>query len=237
MIDPDEPNTWPTDLRDLVVRLDSETDDVEAVSDLSLSDHAEQAVRQILTGQYLVAFHATRLLPHEADDIRSAGLRVFSRELFDNRIDAAHAARAIDAAQHSQLRAAHMFAVGEDKRRGKRSGVALTLCRSSFDHGAWRLLAHWGGEGLYFSSGATEFQPLLRTLGRPAIVRVVVPVQPSWKDQPCWPTLDRTLLGAWRRTRDGADLFHPSAIPGQNVLSIWQPGDPEYDAIPDLPKS
>ena len=158
--------------------------------------------------------------------------------MFDNRIDEAYGADHLTTPQWRRLRNAHMYAVGEEHARGRREGqVCLTLRSASFDHGAHSLLSNWGGEGLYFSTGATGLEPLLRQLGQPSIVVVAVDVRPTCQQQPIFPTIGRTLLGAWRGLRDGADLFHPAPIPGSDVLDIWQPGRPEYDEIPTLPRA
>jgi hypothetical protein len=235
LIDPDDRHSWPDWLREVMANIDARTDDADATSDLPVTTEDDAAVREALSGTQLVGYHATRLLPHEVDGIREHGLRVFSRALFDDRINAAFDAGDLDAHQRDQLLSAHMFAVGEETERGQRSGVATTLGVASFDVGGWRLLSTWGGEGIYFSGGAVHLQPLLHSLGKPAIIQVRVPVEGRWHDQACSPGLARLMLAEWRGMHAGADLFHPYPIPGPDVLQIWQPGDARYDTIPGLP--
>lgn len=238
LVDPDHPETWPRRLTELMQRVDDVVSAAEYAGDLDVPDEVDAEFRGALACAQLRAFHATRLLPHEVDGIRLGGLNVFSRELFDNRIDEAYGADHLTTPQWRRLRNAHMYAVGEEHARGRREGqVCLTLRSAAFDHGADSLLSNWGGEGLYFSTGAAGLEPLLRQLGQPSIVVVAVDVRPTWQQQPIFPTIGRTLLGAWRGLRDGADLFHPAPIPGSDVLDIWQPGRPEYDAIPTLPRA
>jgi hypothetical protein len=55
------------------------------------------------------------------------------------------------------------------------------------------------------------------------------------RQPPCFPGMDRVLLGSYRRLVTGADLFHRAPVPGQDVLAIWQPGDSEYAAWGTLP--
>jgi hypothetical protein len=238
LVDPDHPETWPPRLTELMQRVDDVVSAAEYAGDLGVPDEADAEFRGALAGAQLRAFHATRLLSHEVDGIRLGGLQVFSRELFDDRIDQAYGAEHLTTPQWQRLRNAHMYAVGEEHARGRREGqVCLTLRSVAFDHGANSLLSNWGGEGLYFSTGATGLEALLGQLGQPSIVVVAVDVRPTWQQQPIFPTIGRTLLGAWRGLRDGADLFHPAPIPGSDVLDIWQPGRPEYDAIPRLPRA
>jgi hypothetical protein len=237
LIDPDDRQSWPAWLCEVIADVDARTDDADATSDLPVTTEDDAAVREALNGCRLVAYHATRLLPHEPDGIREQGLRVFGRALFDDRINAAFGAGELDAHQRDELLLAHMFAVGEVTKRGKRSGVATTLGVASFDNGGWRLLSTWGGEGIYFSGGALHLQPLLGSLGVPAIIQVRVPIEARAQDQQCWPCLARLMLAEWRGMHAGADLVHPNPIPGRDVLQIWQPGHARYDAIPGLPGS
>jgi hypothetical protein len=237
VVDPDDPSQWPDAVRALCGEWESEVAATEYLSDLELGDSADSALRASLQGQQLRAYHATRLLPHEVDGIRSDGLRVFSRQLVDNRIDAAHAHGHLTGVEADELRAAHMFAVGEDTDRGNRSGLWVTLRMASLGLGGWPLMSHWGGEGINFSSGATHLGPLLRRLGRPTIVVVAVPVASSWRQQGCYPSLDRLFLGSWRGLAGGSDLHVAHPIPGTNILEIWQSGDSAYGAISNLPSS
>lgn len=32
-----------------------------------------------------------------------------------------------------------------------------------------------------------------------------------------------------------SDVFYETPVPASQIIAIWQPGDPEYDAFPDLP--
>jgi len=236
-IDPDLPDSWPNALSGLIQCIDAQVPASQYVTDLAVPDEADVEIRYVLSGVRVKAFHATRLLPHEGEGIRANGLRVFGRELFDDRIECAFRTGHITEPQREALHAAHMFAVGEENDRGHRSGVCLTLRQASFGNGSQALLSNWGGEGIYFSSGASALTPLLQRLGRPAIVVCAAQVKPTQREQPNYPDLGKTLLGAWRGLQEGADLFHPDPIPPCDILDIWWPGDAQYDAHPTLPQA
>lgn len=237
LVDPDLPGSWPRALSDLIQLIDEQVPPSQYVSDLAVPEEGDVEIRRILSGVRVKAFHATRLLPHEGEGIRAKGLRVFGRELFDDRIEAAFRGGHITEPQREALHAAHMFAVGEENDRGRRSGVSLTLRQASFGRASRALLSNWGGEGVYFSTGASALTSLLQQIGRPAIVVSRAEVKPTQREQPIYPDLGKTLLGTWRGLQDGADLFHPDPIPPCDILDIWWPGDAEYDAHPTLPRA
>lgn len=216
-IDVTRPVTWPLRLRDLVDAMSDAAPATEYTGDLELPDNADDRVRALLAGQRLRAYHATRLLDHERDMITKQGLRVFSRELFDERIRAAYAHAEISAAEHQQLLNAHMYATGEQHTRGHREGkVCLVLSDHAFDDspsGLRPLLGTWGGEGIYYSMRGIPMEAFLRRLGRPTIVVASVPVLPSEASQPSFPDLARVLVGAVRGLRVEAELHHPEPIP------------------------
>lgn len=236
-VDPDLPGSWPQALCDLIQRIDTQTVSNQYVTDLAVPDQADVEIRYVLSGVRVKAFHATRLLPHEGEGIRANGLRVFGRELFDDRIEGAFGQGHITKPEREALHSAHMFAVGEENDRGRRPEVCLTLRQASFENGIEPLLSNWGGEGIYFSSGALTLTPLLQRLGRPAIVVCVAQIKPTHEEQPINPDLGKTLLGAWRGLQDGAEVFHPDPIPPCDILDIWWPGDAQYDAHPTLPQA
>jgi hypothetical protein len=199
-LDPDDHSTWPPEVVERVAMLDASVPETECVSDLETADFAESEVRSLIAGRRVIAYHATRLLPHEVDGIRAGGLPPFSRELFDERIRLAYDAGAIDQPARDRLLVSHMYAVGEAHRRGRREGqVCVTLGRASFEEvsGVRPLLSTWGGEGIYYSSGAVDAQDLLRSLGRPAVIQLRIPVATDWMHQPCFPSMDRILLGSY----------------------------------------
>lgn len=235
LVDPDDASRWPDAVRGLCRKWNSGVPASDYLDDLELDDGADDNLRAALQGHRVRAYHATRLLAHEVDGIRRDGLRVFSRQLFEERIEAAHAHGHLTRSERDELQAAHMFAIGEDTRRGNRAGLWTTLRLTSLDQGGWNLMSNWGGEGIYFSSGAEHLAPLLQRLGQPAIVVAAVEVAPSWREQGCYPSLDRVFLGAWRGLAGGADLHVAHPILAVDILDIWRPGDDAYDSIGGLP--
>jgi hypothetical protein len=177
-------------------------------------------------------------LEHEAELIRKQGLRPFSGELFDDRIDAALQHGHLTTAEHGQLRASHMVAGGETHSRGDRLGkVCLLVGTDSLeDDGLHPLMTSWGGEGIYFAAGTVDMRSRLRQLGTPTVVVAAVPVLPTWWEMPIRPGTAHLLLGRWRNLSNArGSLQYRTAVSAENILEVWQPGHPEYDRHP-LPR-
>lgn len=235
MVDPDDVSTWPEPVRTLCLEWNSGVPPTDYLEDLQLHDGADDELRAALQGYRILAYHATRLLAHEVEGIRLNGLRVFSPQLFEDRINAAHAHGHLTRPERDELQASHMLAVGEGTRRGNRAGLSVTLRLTPLGRGGWNLMSNWGGEGIYFSSGTQHHAPLLQRLGGPAIVVVAVEVASSWREQGCYPSLDRVFLGAWRGLAGGATLHVAHPVAPTHILDIWRPGDDAYDSIAELP--
>jgi hypothetical protein len=81
LIDIDDRTTWPdaiaNEAESWAERLVDSTDHVE---DLAFDVDADDSFRQRLAGHRLVAYHSTRLLPHELNNVREVGLVVSSQE-------------------------------------------------------------------------------------------------------------------------------------------------------------
>lgn len=80
VIDIDDAETWPDDVRAAADRWAAHLSGTSTVaSELYMPDAAEVDFGQVLAGHLVVAYHATRLLPHEVGDVREHGLRMATR--------------------------------------------------------------------------------------------------------------------------------------------------------------
>lgn len=53
-----------------------------------------------------------------------------------------------------------------------------------------------------------------------------------------FPSLHKAFVGRLLNLEDqGASVHYRSAVPSDQVVAIWQPGDPEYDRHVDLSKA
>ena len=238
-IDVDDPATWPHNVVEIVGRWAGECrGTTEFTNDLPLPLEDEDRFRDLLSGRLLRAYHCTRLLPHEVDSIRQVGLRPLSPALIFDRVDAARAAGAISAAEAENLHAAHVFATGEEGyRRGK---VCLILSKLVFRYNPRAcepLLRTWGGEVMYMSSGALPLRERLQGLGKPTIVIAHLDLACGQPRHMVFPALHKLFVGAALGLADVvADVVYLSPVPPDKIESVLQPGDPDYDALGDLPR-
>lgn len=219
LISVDSPESWPKSLRDAISDLDARVPPASYATDLELSQQDLASVRVALGSNSVRARHFTRLLPHEFDWIRAAGLRLFSRELFDERIDAAMDHGYFGPATADVLKRSSIPAA-EAGKRGDRDFVCLTIgpVAEESPGAVERLIGTWGGEGIYFATGAKPYLSLLRALGRPtAVVARVSPVGRSALR--FWPPVEQLMLGRFRNLPDSfGDVFSREAIPAGDIV-------------------
>ncbi len=240
LVDLDDPTTWPSPAyvaaNRWAKRLRGTT---EYVTDLNLATEDEDSFRALLRGHPLRAFHATRLLDHEVEGIRDQGLLVASQDLVRARLSAAYEAGALDDELRRLLLTSNVFHEGDARYRSGQ--VCLILGRRTFDHsphGVGPLMSEWGGELITMSRGGAVLRPRLRRLGTPAIVVVRVELSESWRIHSCFPSLHKLFVGRLLELQElGADVFLRRPVPSKDVLDIWQPGHPDFDLHPHIPRN
>jgi len=237
VVDVDDVDTWPADLR---LHVDSWCEHLrgstEYGSDLDLSWDDEVECREVLREHLLLAYHFTRLLDVEVERVRKAeGLLPLTRELVERRIDDALAGGHVTPEEAERMRATHVFRV--DGGSGRRDQVCLALGNQPLrtGRGVRELLGMWGGEALY--APTNELRPLLKRLGRPAVVVVgldlTVPGQHNVR-----PGVLKTFVATRLQLKNsGADVMYRGRVPGAAVLGVWQPGSPAYDRFDRLPRA
>jgi hypothetical protein len=232
-IDVDEPDTWPAATRTwATARADSVRGSTEHTADLALELDDEPAFRATFGDRPLLAYHCTRLRAREVDYVREHGLRLLSSELVRDRIEAAHAAAELSDDAYRFATTRNVYAIRNTT--GREGQICFVLGRTTFDDDPWGcdpLLAYWGGEAM---RGGPDDAPLLKTIGRPAIVVAQLRVSPSTIT---FPSLQKVFVGRLLGTeRPAADVFYKEAVPANDVVDVWQPGDPEYERHQALPR-
>ena len=209
----------------------------EYVSDLELPEE-EDAFRAMCDGNQLLAYHATKLLPHEVLSVRLEGLHAASQKLVTYRLRRALEAGSIDQSLHDSLADGNLYA--ENDFRGRDAQVCLVLSRRPFDReprGFRSLLAEWGGELITMARGGSQFREQLRKIGVPSVVVVSVDMSVSHRVHASYPPLHKLFVGRLLELDDlGADVHYRQPVEAGQVLDVWQPGHPEYDRHPALPK-
>ena len=156
IVDVDDLGTWPTDVTTLVQGYADtlrEADEGENRKDLVMTaGHLDVELERMLRSRRLRAYHCTRLLDHEAADVRARGLRPLNGQLVADRLQAA--------VDYGYLTAKQREVLDGESRLGPRAEgaavhdqVCLVPSTAVFRydaHGIDRLLATWGGEAIYW---------------------------------------------------------------------------------------
>jgi hypothetical protein len=192
-------------------------------------DTAPSSATHATASGFLLGFHATRLMDHEMEEIRTYGLRLCSIELLQHRLAAAQSVRRLTAIQVEKLLARHQAV--EANRIG-RTAFVFTRGQLKSDSDFGRLFRSWGGEALYNShENDDETGPILASLGIPCIVVAAVKVadvEPRFK-------IGHRLIDVWCAHRNirtelgeqfGGVVRAPT--PAKNIMRIVKFGDPEF---------
>ncbi|WDK51148.1 hypothetical protein JH308_07650 [Xanthomonas campestris pv. campestris] len=176
LLDLSQPNSWPKELRRVIddlrpVFLAWEQDHLEKSA--STFDGAMKQLGDALRPFAIRGFHFTRLTENEAADIRTGGLKVLSPALVARRVAAQVAHGSLTSEQAAQLLKTNQV---RDANRGGRIWFCFYPPAEAVKSGVKPLLEHWGGEALYnINAKDPVLGPLLRSIGRPALVQAQVP--------------------------------------------------------------
>jgi hypothetical protein len=235
-IDVDVQATWPeSTIRWAEEHANRLIDSTEFVVDLAISPKQEDEFRQTFGPRKLVAYHCARLLPHEADTIRTGGLRLLDEQLVRDRIADATVHGSLSDAARRQAETGNVYAIRNTQ--GRAGQICFVIGRTAFDEspaGCDPLLRHWGGEAI---RGGPSDVPALATLGTPSIVVATLNLTRCHNDPYSWPALGKIFVGTVLGLDDRSGAVHYlEPVPGRDVLAIWQPDDAEYDRHPQLPR-
>jgi hypothetical protein len=232
-VDPDGPTSWPTSITS-IVRSAGGRD----VDSLPWGHDADTKLRDALGGTPLLAYHATRLLPHEEEQIRGHGLRLLTEDLIAHRLTAAveHGYFEDEVAQQL-LHGNALRSRRDDRRQDQICFFVGTSVLVEHPHAVRPLLKTWGGEGINFTEAAQPLTDRLRSIGRPVILVVALP-HTAQAQMVTYPSLTSVFSGAYQGAPRSADLFwREGDIPGECVAALWTTGSPEYDRFSSLQPS
>ena len=236
----DDPNSWPSSVRDGCGELARRASpNPRYIEDLHLSGDDEDEFRSLFAGCRIVAYHATRLLPHEVEDVSVGGLRRLTPELVLHRIQKAHDCGHITEEERAAFSDAHVFATGEA--RNRKDQICFFLSETTLTdrvYGIHPLMREWGGEAISMSSRGVAFSPRLRELGLPAIVVATLDLDQGWRVHSVWPGMQEVFVSRWVGLDDiDADVYYRGDVPGEYIEAVWCPGEPAYERFLDLPQN
>lgn len=233
VIDIDRPDTWPAEVRGETERMaELLVGTTRYAGDLELPDGYDDEFGGLLSGHRLRAYHATRLLPHEIEEVRQGGLKLLTPELLNRRFHGLRAAGLVTEEHCDELRARTVFAL--NKSRNRENQICLFLGDETFsdEAGLHRLLETWGGEAIFWGAEADPaLLGRLRSVGQPAIVVAqLADLGTGWRTHRVWPALPKHFIAeVLDLDNRGADVIYRSSIPGDRIEDVWLSGHPEFD--------
>lgn len=174
--------------------------------------------RVLLENRPLRTYHATRLLPHEFETIRSQGLRASSANLLEGRISEALQLGYITQRQAVDFRRQDAFARGKSENRVGRVCSILGRAPLRCQGGIEGLIGCWGGEVLHRHD--RDVQSVVSKIGDPALVVLDHPMQRGVKT-----LLSSDLVTIFRDAlrepnRHGADVINHGDVPSWAVVDV-----------------
>ena len=220
IVDIDDQATWPEKVVTFIEEK-SESVDLEENSSMSIGD---DIMLPLLNTSYLLVYHATRLLPHEKEDILSNGLQILTEELVTQKIQkAVHFEYLTEKMGEELLRGSTLRTRPEEDRANQ---ICFVVGKSPFEREDSELSDFfniWGGEVINFTSAGDNHMSCLKQIGEPAIVKALL----LTTDQPSFlisPELTVSFIRAFRGENSSSILHLANeSIPSKNILTILRP--------------
>jgi hypothetical protein len=228
LIDPDDPSTWPTEVTRYVE---------ESIPEARFDDHTDTPAVQwfftTLSGP-VKAYHCSRLLPHEEAIIREKGLVALNADALAARIEAARHFGEISAEEAPQLHGASVLREPHQQARIGTFHTFASALQFDTDRTLNYFLEQWGGEAIRRSATAATLPDRLMHLGRPSIIVLALDLSDP-HEYNAWPgllpTFTATLIQPDER---GCTVVMKRDVRPEEVLTIWHPGDAQYDSFERL---
>lgn len=243
VVDVEDSVTWPepltelfADFREILSRFEERQRQIDGVPGARFTQTNEfadgrRAVvgkgEQILATERLLAFHCSRLLPHEAESVKAEGLRLPSPDFLCERVR-----RAVDEGYLTREIAERLLAENQAADPARQGSIFFGNARSSLKqvHLVCRFFQSWGGEALYISHEDDPITgPILMRIGQPYIITAALPS----KSMQVPGRLSEYFINAFLqsiavRTRNGVafDSSVREDVPGEWLLEIIGSVDP-----------
>ena len=247
LIDLGSPLTWSESIQQVVAEIVVEVREwpevINGCTSCDLGGHdyertkeIEVRFRQVISTSSILAYHATRLLPHEVDSIQKFGLDPLSAELVERKLSAA-AEHYPDLISEADIQLLQRSGPLTWQRGGIRLGllwmVAPFAIFANETTGFRSLFGRWGGEVIGWTEDETsvcrpaaDIIDRLSKVSRPSIVKLSIDPQAVPLNRALWPTAVGGILGC---DNSWAEWALNGPVGADYVLGVIQPesGDSE----------
>lgn len=210
LLDYDQPAGWP---QTVIAFLDEHLDVLEdwlttqRFATGSQYDRLVEPLGELLRPHDILAWHCTRLLPHERAAILEGGMDLPSVNRLMRRIDAAVSAGAFSLEIAAKLQRRHQ--AHSPTRAGR---IWFLFTRPHNDDGVEDFFRLWGGESLYAAIDRdAELGPILRATGVPCVVEAAIPMV-YFQDSLGYETHIVRQFCGWRAGRPYDGVPHDRAL-------------------------
>ena len=177
------------------------------------------------------AWHYTRLTDDETALLKSEGVYVSTLEPSVEGSTFRHPRARCRPKTADALYAASPFHHQHDLRAGKFWMTSHPVAAD--DSGVELLLGHWGGEGVYFWLKDPELIERVKSLGRPRVIELAVPLAVTRHAYSAAKAVVATFVRTLGCDPDWSafDLYTTSALGADAVLNIHTEGEPDFAAL------
>jgi hypothetical protein len=177
----------------------------------------------------LVGFHCTRLVVEEIEEVKRSGLQPLSPELANRRVTRLEQAGYLDPDIAARLRSKNVST--KETRKGKTCFI-FTRNDLTEEYGVGPLLAHWGGEALYYyHADDPDIGPRLGRIGIACIVEAELAATQVVTVGPIGERLVSAYLGR-RAIRTGSGAGMTGYIrEATAVRRLIRRDDPEFESL------
>lgn len=220
IVDVDDTTSWPDEVVGFIEE-QSETADLESNPFMSAED---EILLNLLDSMYLLVYHATRLLPHEKDDIRTNGLQVLTGELVTRKIREAVRYEYLTEEIGEELRCGSTLRTQPEEKRANK--ICFVLGKSPFEKehsGLSNLFDIWGGESINYTDAGDKYMSCLKKIGEPAVVKALLPIT-AHSSVHIYPALTSAFIMTFRGENPSGELqLENESIPPKCILDILRP--------------
>jgi hypothetical protein len=191
----------------------------------------EHAIMPAIEQHTIRAWHYTRLTDDETALLESNGIYISDLASIRQRLDSQVSKCMLLSETADALYAASPFHRQNEMRAGKFWMTSHPV--SVDDSGVELLLAHWGGEGVYFWLQDNELIELVKSFGRPRVIEIAVPLSVTRHVYLAATAVVSTYVKTLGCQPEWTafDLYTTSALTSDAVLSIHTEGDPTFTLL------
>lgn len=192
----------------------------------------EQVV-ELMKARVIRAWHYSRMTDAELEKLVQGGVYTSTLDNIRLRLDAQVNAGALTQEAADKLFADSPYQNCEQRSARSNKFWMVSHPVETSDGRVKPLLESWGGEALYFCQKSEELKLILRSLGKPRVIEIALPLEFSRHSFPAAKAVIATFgrsLGCDREKKD-FDLYTHQSLGPDHILEVHSEGDSSFIAM------